>query len=133
MSEEKRSLSVVTIMPPPNQKPGSAQSTQGTKVILSDGSELSRVKSVTLTANLHGVWEATITVLPEVIQPLDANATIVVEDVTALADEARRYARAGLRTDGCAEVSAEGTTLLEKGEIVVKPRSSDIRNPGRYP
>ena len=132
MSEQKKSLSVVTIMPPPNQKPGSAQATQGTKVILSDGSELSRVTGVTLTANRHGVWEATITVLPEIIQPVDANATIVIEDATCLEDDARRYARAGLHTEGCAQVSAEGTTLLERGEVVVKPPVSSIIKPGCF-
>lgn len=118
MSEQKKSLSVVTIMPPPNQKPGSAQATQGTKVILSDGSELSRVTSVTLIANVHGVWEATITVLPEIIQPVDANATIVVADITSLVEESRQHAKAPTHTEGCSHVPSEGTYQLQNGEVV---------------
>lgn len=93
MSEQQNSLSVVTILPPPNQKPGSAQMTQGTRVILSDGSELARVTGVTLTAGVNGVWEATITVLPEIIQPVDAEAHIVEVDITDLKAQSRTYAR----------------------------------------
>lgn len=93
MSEQKNSLSVVTILPPPSQKPGSAQLAMGTKVMLSDGSELARVKEVTLTARAGGLWEATITVLPEIIQPVTADATMVVADVTSLSDESRQYAK----------------------------------------
>lgn len=118
MSEQKKSLSVVTIMPPPNQKPGSAQTVMGTRVILSDGSELSRVRSVTLAATVGGVWEATITLLPEIIQPVDANVTIVVADVTTLADESRQYANAATHTAGCSHAPSEGTYLLKEGELV---------------
>lgn len=95
MSEQKNSLNVVTIPPPPNQKPGSAQMAQGTKVILSDGSELSGVTSVTLSAKAGGVWEATITVLPEIIQAVDAGAHIVEVDITTLKDQSRNLAGAG--------------------------------------
>lgn len=94
MIEPKNSLSVVTILPPPNQKPGSAQLAQGTKVILSDGSELTGVTGVTLKASAGGVWEATITVLPEIIQPVNAKAHIVVVDVTDLQSQSRTYAQA---------------------------------------
>ncbi|MBD1602342.1 hypothetical protein [Pseudomonas typographi] len=55
MSEQQKSLSVVTILPPPSQKLGSAQLAAGTKVMLSDGSELARVKEVTLTARAGGL------------------------------------------------------------------------------
>ena len=92
MSEPKNSLSVVTILPPPSQKPGSAQMAQGTKVMLSDGSELSGVTSVTLSAKAGGVWEATITVLPEIIQAVDAEAHIVEVDITTLKDQSRNWA-----------------------------------------
>ncbi|ANF84631.1 hypothetical protein A7J50_1192 [Pseudomonas antarctica] len=94
MSEQSNSLSVVTIMPPPNQKPGQAQMAQGTKVMLSDGSELTGVTGVTLTASAGGVWEATITVLPEIIQPVSAEARIVEVDITDLQSHSRTYAQA---------------------------------------
>lgn len=93
MSEQKKSLSVVTILPAENQNPGRAQLTRGTKVILSDGSELTGILSLKLVANVNGVWEATITVLPELITSITANAEVVVADVTTLVDESRRYAK----------------------------------------
>ncbi|MBJ2318096.1 hypothetical protein JFT37_06185 [Pseudomonas fluorescens] len=93
MNEQKNSLSVVTILPPPNQKPDSAQMVQGTKVMLSDGSELAGVTSVTLSAKAGGVWEATITVLPEIIQSVNAEAHIVEVDITDLKSQSRQYAR----------------------------------------
>ena len=93
MTEQSNSLSVVTILPPPNQKPGSAQMVQGTKVMLSDGNELTGVTAVTLSAKAGGVWEATITVLPE-IQPVNAEAHIVEVDITDLKSRSRQYARA---------------------------------------
>lgn len=94
MNEPKNSLSVVTILPPSNQKPGSAQAAQGTKVMLSNGSELTGVTAVTLKASAGGVWEATITVLPKIIQPVSAEARIVEVDVTDLQSQSRTYAQA---------------------------------------
>lgn len=94
MSEPKKSLSVVTILPPPSQKPDQAQMAQGTKVILSDGSELAGVTSVALSAKAGGVWEATITLLPKIIQPVNAEAHIVEVDITTLKDQSRNWARA---------------------------------------
>ena len=92
MSEQKNSLSVVTILPPPNQSPGSIQLAQGTKVMLSDGSELARVHSVELKAEAGGAWRAIITVWPEIIQPVNAEAEIVVVDVTDMKARSRIYA-----------------------------------------
>lgn len=89
MNEPKNSLSVVTILPPRNQRPDSAQVAQGTKVMLSDGSELAGVTAVTLSAKAGGVWEATITVLPEIIQPVSAEAYVVEVDVTDLQSQSR--------------------------------------------
>jgi len=94
MNEPKNSLSVVTILPPPNQNPGSVQMAQGTKVMLSNGSELSRVQSVTLSAKAGGMWEATITVLPEIIQPVNAEAHIVEVEVTDLKSRSRTHTEA---------------------------------------
>lgn len=94
MSEQSNSLSVLTILPPPNQKPGQAQMAQGTKVMLSDGSELTGVTAVTLTASAGGVWEATIRLLPEIIQPVNAEAHIVEVDVTDLQSQSRTYTKA---------------------------------------
>ena len=93
MSEQKNSLSVVTILPPPSQSPGSIQLVRGTKVMLSDGSELARVQSVELKAEAGGVWKAIITVLPEIIQPVNAEAEIVVVDITDMKAQSRTYAR----------------------------------------
>lgn len=93
MTEQSNSLSVVTILPPPNQKPGSPQMVQGTKVMLSDGSELSGVTAVTLSSKAGGVWEATITVLPKIIQPVNAEAHIVEVDITDLKSLSRQHAR----------------------------------------
>ncbi|UZE12775.1 hypothetical protein [Pseudomonas sp. B21-053] len=96
MSEQQNSLSVVTIVPSPNQKLGSAQLVQGTKVMLSDGSELTGVTSVTLTANAGGVWQATITVLPRIIQPVSVEAEFVEVEVTDLNSPGREYAKAAV-------------------------------------
>ena len=94
MNEPKNSLSVVTILPPPNQNPGGVQMAQGTKVMLSNGSELNGVQSVTLSAKAGGVWQATITVLPEIIQPVNAKAHIVEVEVTDLQSQSRTYTKA---------------------------------------
>lgn len=89
MSEPENSLSVVTILPPPNQKPDRAQLAQGIRVMLSDGSELARVQSVELKAEAGGLWTAVITVYPEIIQPVIAEAHIVEVEVTELWSQAR--------------------------------------------
>lgn len=94
MNEQKNSLNVVTILPPASQKPGQAQMAQGTRVMLSDGSELTGVTGVTLKAVAGGVWEATITVLPKIIQPVNAEAHIVEVDITDLKSQSRSYAQA---------------------------------------
>ena len=93
MNDPKNCLSVVTILPPLSPKPGSAQMAQGTKVMLSDGSELSGVRSVELKAETGGVWKAIITVYPEIIQPVNAEAEIVVVDITDMKAQSRTYAR----------------------------------------
>lgn len=80
MSEQANSLSVVTILPSPSQSPNQAQPAQGTKVILSDGSELTGITGLTLTAKAGGVWEANITVLPKVVQSVVVNAEVVEAD-----------------------------------------------------
>ena len=93
MSEPKNSLSVITILPPRRQKPGSAQMAQGTRVMLSDGSELARVQSVELKAEAGGLWVAVITVYPEIIQPVIAEAHIVEVEVADLQSQSRAYAK----------------------------------------
>ncbi|MGO2452567.1 hypothetical protein [Pseudomonas taetrolens] len=93
MNEQKNSLSVVTILPPPSQSPGSIQMAQGTKVMLSDGSELARVHSVELKAEAGGAWKAIITVWPEIIQPVNAEVEIVEVDITDMKAQSRTYAR----------------------------------------
>ena len=93
MNEQKNSLSVVTILPQPSQSPGSIQMAQGTRVMLSDGSELARVHSIELKAEAGGAWKAIITVWPEIIQPVNAEAEIVVVDITDMKAQSRTYAR----------------------------------------
>ncbi|AVI87297.1 hypothetical protein YA0016_27370 [Pseudomonas syringae] len=110
---DAKTLKVATIVPGPQSHPDSPHLARGTKVILSDGSELSGVTSVTLRADAGGLWKATIEVYPREIP------TITVE-VTALADEERQYASGGsLATEGCANVPSDGTYLLEGGERVI--------------
>lgn len=110
---DSNTLNVATIIPGPQEKPSGPHLAQGTKVILSDGSELAGVASVTLRADAGGLWKATIEVYPHEVP------TLMVE-VTALADEERRYAQGVcLVTEGCANVPSGGTSLLERGEQVI--------------
>ncbi len=94
MSERSKSLSVATIVPAPKSNPNSANSAMGTKVLLSDGSELGGVVSVELKASVEsGVWSAVITVLPCQIPTVSANATFVELDISTFKDESRQHAR----------------------------------------
>lgn len=110
---DTKTLRVATIVPGPQESPNAPHLANGTKVILSDGSELSGVTGVTLRADVGGLWKATIEVYPHEVP------TLMVE-VTALADEERQYAQGGcLVTEGCANVPSGGTSLLERGEQVI--------------
>ncbi|MDF0731032.1 hypothetical protein P0Y43_09885 [Pseudomonas entomophila] len=94
MSEQSKSLAVATIVPPPKTNTDCAHLAMGTKVLLSDGSELEGVTSVELKASVDsGVWQAVITVLPREIPVLAAEAQVVELDVTSLKDESRQNAR----------------------------------------
>lgn len=94
MSEQSKSLAVATIVPPPKTNPDCAHLAMGTKVLLSDGSELEGVTSVELKASVDsGVWQAVITVLPCEIPVLAAETQVVELDVTSLKGESRQYAR----------------------------------------
>ncbi|KGS16302.1 hypothetical protein [Pseudomonas coronafaciens] len=106
---DAKTLKVATIIPGPQSRPDGPHLVQGTKVILSDGSELSGVTGVTLRAEPNGLWKATIEVFPH-----------EVPTITALAAEDRWYASGGtcLVTKGCANVPSDGTFLLEPGERV---------------
>ena len=44
----------------PDAKDGKATSTQGTRVMLGDGSELSGVTKIVLTAEVNSIWQAEI-------------------------------------------------------------------------
>ncbi|MGQ3820350.1 hypothetical protein [Pseudomonas alliivorans] len=110
---DTKTLMVVTIIPGPQPNPSSPHVTRGTKIILSDGSELSGVTGITLRADADGLWKASIEVYPSEVP------TITVE-VTALADKERQFAiGASLVTDGFANVPSDGTFLLERGERVL--------------
>ncbi len=67
----------------------------GTKVLLSDGSELQGVLSVELKASLEsGVWHAVITVLPREAPIVSAKAQVVEAGVSSVNDESNQYAQA---------------------------------------
>lgn len=94
MSEPSKSLQVVTIVPAPKQNPSCPHQVMGTKVLLSDGSELDGVTSLVLKAcPTRGVWEAVITVLPREIPPVSGSAEFVEADISELKNESHRYAR----------------------------------------
>ncbi|WP_158239719.1 hypothetical protein [Pseudomonas asiatica] len=94
MSEPRKSLMVATVVPAPKSSPNSAHPAMGTKVLLSDGSELQGVLSVELKASTEsGVWQAVITLLPRDIPKVSAEAQVVEVDISSLKDECRRYAR----------------------------------------
>lgn len=57
-------MKIVTVVPGPKNHDG-IHTAQGTKVMLSDGSELERVHEVTLNASVGGMWTANITVAIE--------------------------------------------------------------------
>ncbi|KPC32538.1 Uncharacterized protein ABJ99_4561 [Pseudomonas syringae pv. cilantro] len=106
---DTKTLKVATIIPGPQSNPNGPHLAQGTKVILSDGSELSGVAGVTLRAEAGGLWKATIEVYPR-----------EVPTITALAAEDRWYASGGgcLVTKGCANVPLDEALHLEPGERV---------------
>lgn len=94
MSELSKSLSVATIVPAEKNNPGSPHLVMGTKVLLSDGSELDGVLSVELKASVeNGAWHAVITVLPREIPVVSAEAQVVEVDISSLKDKSRCYAK----------------------------------------
>ncbi|MBM5459235.1 hypothetical protein H8F21_16840 [Pseudomonas sp. P66] len=94
MSEPSKSLSVATIIPAVMSHPDNPHPVMGTKVLLSDGSELNGVTSVELKASVEGgVWHAVITVLPREIPTICANARFVEVDISDLKSTAREHAR----------------------------------------
>jgi len=52
-------MNLVSIVPPPTE-PGKPTLTQGTEVILADGSKMDGVTGITLKAEPNGVWKANI-------------------------------------------------------------------------
>lgn len=83
MSESTNCVSVATIIPAASLSPNSPLPTMGTRVMLSDGSELTGITSITMTAEPCGVWKATITVMPHRVEPITVDA-IVIESAEAL-------------------------------------------------
>lgn len=103
MSESTNCVSVATIIPPASPNPNGPQPTMGTRVVLSDGSELAGITSITMKAKPGGVWEAIITVTPHHVESITAEVLIVQErepiryqdpnviDATTLSETVRRY------------------------------------------
>lgn len=109
-------LQVATIIPGEKSSDTSVHLARGTKVILSDGSELSGITGITLRADAGGLWKAWIEVYPQIVPIINAQAEV---EVAGLDDEYRQYVPSGpLVTEGCANVPSEGTFLLERGERV---------------
>jgi hypothetical protein len=110
VSESTNCVSVATIIPLASLNPNSPQPTMGTRVMLSDGSELEGVTSITMTAEPGGVWKATITVMPHRVEPITAEVMVVetadplgpddqLLDITSVADRVRRYVPARKRIE----------------------------------
>ncbi|KPZ25711.1 hypothetical protein NLO83_04310 [Pseudomonas tremae] len=112
---DTNTLKVATIAPGPQSHPGSPHLAQGTKVILSDGSELTGVTRITLRAEAGDVWKAIIEVHPQTVQIIAAEADTCVVDCTSLNDERRRYAMAKY-ADPDTPAPTDGTVLLDTGE-----------------
>jgi hypothetical protein len=102
VSESTSCVSVATIIPAASLNPNSPLPTMGTRVMLSDGSELTGITSITMTAEPGGVWKATITVMPHHLEAITAEVMVVETDellspddqlleVTAVGDRVRRY------------------------------------------
>ncbi|MDG9890574.1 hypothetical protein [Pseudomonas juntendi] len=95
MSEPSKSLMVATVVPAPKSNPNSPHQVMGTKVLLSDGSELQGVLSVELKASVeNGAWHAVITVLPREAPIVSAEAQVVEMGVSSLNDESQQYTQA---------------------------------------
>lgn len=93
MSTDGKKLKVVKIVPAERAEGDGPYLARGTKIILSDGSELSHVTAVTLRAEAGGVWRACIEVFPQEIPEIFAEGTII--ESTALADDTCSYGRIG--------------------------------------
>jgi hypothetical protein len=89
---EPRQLQVATIVTAAKSDDAQAHPTQGTRVMLSDGSELTGVVGITLRADVNSMWTAIIEVMPQVVPSITANAEVKVIDITALKDSSRQYA-----------------------------------------
>ncbi|MCK2124414.1 hypothetical protein [Pseudomonas sp. PNPG3] len=95
MSEPRKSLMVATIVPALKSNPNSPHQVMGTKVLLSDGSELQGVLGVVLKASVeNGAWHAVITVLPREVPIVSAEAQVVEVGVSSLNDESQQYTQA---------------------------------------
>lgn len=88
MSESTNCVSVATIIPSASLNQNGPLPTMGTRVVLSDGSELTGITSITMTAEPGGVWKATITVTPHRVEPITAEV-IVIESVEAVGPDDR--------------------------------------------
>lgn len=110
MSESTNCVSVATIIPADSLHPNSPQPTMGTRVMLTDGSELTGITSITMTAEPGGVWKATLTVMPHHFEPITAEVVVVKTDkplspgdqlleITSVGDRVRRCVPAPKRIE----------------------------------
>lgn len=88
MSESTNCVSVASIIPAASLSPNSPLPTMCTRVMLSDGSELTGITSITMTAEPGGMWKATVTVMPHRVEPITAEV-IVIESAEALGPDVR--------------------------------------------
>ncbi|WEA21954.1 hypothetical protein [Pseudomonas juntendi] len=95
MNDQSKSLAVATIVPAPNTNPNSPHLAKGTKVLLSDGSELEGVLSIELKVSVDNpVWHAVITVLPREIPVVTVDAQVDQIEVTSLMSDSRQCRQA---------------------------------------
>lgn len=90
-------MNLVTICPPEPNESGLTK-TQGTRIVLSDGSELHGITKIVLTADLNDIWRAEVAChfkaseLPNVLAQIEATAIPegVMAEATTFVDEAHR-------------------------------------------
>lgn len=107
----------IKIVPPSSEN--GVTPAQDTKVILSDGSELARVTSIRLDAQVGGIWQATITCYPEEVVITEAVARQVIEDKFNL--------NAEVDENGEVKVLVDVTTLGSDSKkfVIAKIRDED--------
>lgn len=118
---DAKTLTVVTIVPAEKASDSRAHFVLGTKILLSDGSELS-ARDVTISTHKDGLWIASIEVLMELAPAFVAQAGEVHAKAPAAESPPAAPEWPKLAYPGVDSIPAEGTWLLEPGDRVVTRR-----------